>query len=81
MDSYLSIKAGKTGKILSISTPSCTLKGKAIMDNVLLESFQKPAMPSQLKSQQNGLLFFSNTPFNREYLRVTFVSKFSQSKI
>ena len=63
MDSYLSIKSWKDWKKFSQLAHLVVLKREGYKrENVLLESFQKTSNADQLKSQQNGLLFFSNTP-------------------
>ena len=63
MDSYLSIKSWKDWKKFSQLAHLVVLKREGYNgENVLLESFQKTSDADQLKSQQNGLLFFSNTP-------------------
>jgi len=63
MDSYLSIKSWKDWKKFSQLAHLAVLKREGYKgENVLLESFQKTSNAYQLKSQQNGLLFFSNTP-------------------
>ena len=63
MDSYLSIKSWKNWEKISQLAHLVVLKREGYNgENVLLESFQKTSNADQLKSQQNGLLFFSNTP-------------------
>jgi nicotinate-nucleotide adenylyltransferase len=63
MDSYLSIKSWKDWKKFSQLAHLVVLKREGYNgENVLLESFQKTSDADQLKSQKNGLLFFSNTP-------------------
>ncbi len=63
MDSYLSIKSWKDWKKFSRLAHLVVLKREGYNgENVLLESFQKTSNADQLKSQQNGLLFFSNIP-------------------
>ena len=63
MDSYLSIKSWKDWKKFSQLAHLVVLKREGYNgENVLLESFQKTSDVNQLKSQQNSLLFFSNTP-------------------
>ena len=62
MDSYLSIKSWKDWKKFSQLAHLVVLKREGYNgENVLLESFQKTSSADQLKSQLNGLLFFSNT--------------------
>ena len=62
MDSYLSIKSWKDWKKFSQLAHLVVLKREGYNgENVLLDSFQKISDADQLKSQLNGLLFFSNT--------------------